>query len=106
MPETAARRAGALASLRPRVGVPAPARAEAFALVPILLATWSLGGLYMSLGPSVAAQVFDMPNHVVGGLVVDPALRHRRGHDLRAARLATWRAPSRSPPLSSSSGWP
>jgi hypothetical protein len=70
MPETAVRRAGALASLRPRIGVPAHARVEAFALLPILLATWSLGGLYMSLGPSVAAQVFDMPNHVVGGLVV------------------------------------
>jgi MFS family permease len=70
MPETAARRAGALSSLRPRVGVPARVRPEFFSLVPILLATWSLGGLYMSLGPSVAAQVFDMPSHVVGGLVV------------------------------------
>lgn len=70
MPETALRRPGALASLRPRVGIPAHARAEFLALVPILLATWSLGGLYMSLGPSVAAEVFDMPNHVIGGLVV------------------------------------
>jgi len=70
MPETAVRRPGALTSLRPRVGVPPRLRPEAFALLPILLATWALGGLYMSLGPSVAAEVFDKPNHVVGGLVV------------------------------------
>lgn len=70
MPETALRKPGALASLAPRVGVPAHLRKPAFALVPILIATWALGGLYMSLGPSVAAEVFDMPNHVIGGLVV------------------------------------
>jgi MFS family permease len=70
MPETAIRKPGALASLWPRVGVPERLRAPALALVPVLIATWSLGGLYMSLGPSVAAEVFDMPNHVVGGLVV------------------------------------
>ncbi|HZO07171.1 MAG TPA: hypothetical protein VFB52_12355, partial [Solirubrobacterales bacterium] len=51
-------------------GVPEHLRTPAFALVPILIATWALGGLYMSLGPSVAAEVFDMPNHVIGGLVV------------------------------------
>ena len=70
MPETALRKSGALASLVPRVGVPEHLRTPAFALVPILIATWALGGLYMSLGPSVAAEVFDMPNHVIGGLVV------------------------------------
>lgn len=70
MPETAARRFGALASLRPRLGVPERLRSEMLALVPILVASWSLGGLYLSLGPSVAAQIFAMPNHVIGGLVV------------------------------------
>lgn len=90
MPETALRRPGALASLRPRVGVPARVRLEAFSLVPILVAAWSLGGLYLSLGPSVAAEVFDMPNHVVGGLVV--ALLCGTGavalYALRAATMA------------------
>lgn len=70
MPETAAPRAGALASLRPRLAVPPHARAQMLALVPILIASWGLGGLYLSLGPSVAADVFAMPNHVIGGLVV------------------------------------
>jgi predicted MFS family arabinose efflux permease len=70
MPETSPRVPGALASLRPQVAIPARARAEIFALVPILVATWALGGLYLSLGPSVAAQIFDLPNHLIGGLVV------------------------------------
>ncbi len=70
MPESAARRAGALASLRPSLGVPARVRAEFLAVVPITVASWALGGLYLSLGPSVTAQVFSMPNHVIGGLLV------------------------------------
>lgn len=70
MPETGERRPGALASLRPQLAVPAHARAELLAMSPILIASWALGGLFLSLGPSVAAGVFDMPNHVVGGLVV------------------------------------
>ena len=70
MPETGPRRPGALASLRPRLGVPPRLRPEILALVPILIASWGLGGLYLSLGPSVAAEIFDLPNHVVGGLVV------------------------------------
>lgn len=70
MPETSPRAPGARASMRPRVAVPEHARAEFLAMVPILTATWSLGGLFLSLGPSVAAQIFDLSNHVVGGLVV------------------------------------
>ncbi|MGV1048472.1 MAG: MFS transporter [Solirubrobacterales bacterium] len=70
MPETSPRVPGARASLKPRVEIPARVRPEIFAMVPILVATWALGGLYLSLGPSVAAQIFAMPNHVVGGLVV------------------------------------
>jgi MFS family permease len=70
MPETSARRSGVLASLRPRAAIPARLRTDVYALVPILVATWALGGLYLSLGPSVAASVFDLRSHLVGGLVV------------------------------------
>jgi MFS family permease len=70
MPETSPRTPGARASLWPRIAVPGRVREEFFSLVPILIATWSLGGLFLSLGPSVAAQVFGMSNHVIGGLVV------------------------------------
>lgn len=69
-PETSARRPGARASLRPRVGLPAHLRTDVLAITPVLTASWSLGGLYMSLGPSVAARLLGVTSHLVGGLVV------------------------------------
>ncbi|NUP45393.1 MAG: MFS transporter, partial [Streptomyces sp.] len=36
----------------------------------ILVASWALGGLYLALGPSVAAGLFGLSSHVIGGLVV------------------------------------
>jgi MFS family permease len=70
LPETAPRRSGALASLRPRVRIPAGLRADVLAIVPVLAASWALGGLYLSLGPSVAAELFGLRSHLVGGIVV------------------------------------
>jgi MFS family permease len=70
MPETATRRPGGLASLKPKVGIPQRLRPDVLALVPLLVASWALGGLYLSLGPSVAASLFGLTNHLVGGLVV------------------------------------
>ncbi len=69
LPETATRRPGGLASLIPRVGIPAEVRRDVYALLPIVVASWALGGLYLSLGPSVAAGLFRLSNHLVGGLV-------------------------------------
>jgi MFS family permease len=70
MPETSARRPGGLRSLVPRLGVPGRLRPDFAALIPIMIASWSLGGLYLSLGPSVAAGLFGLTNHLIGGLVV------------------------------------
>lgn len=70
LPETAQRRPGAARSLRPRLGVAPRLRSDLIALVPILVASWALGGLYLSLGPSVAANLFGLSSHVIGGLVV------------------------------------
>lgn len=70
MPETSALRPGGAASLKPKLGIPARLRTDVFALVPIIVASWALGGLYLSLGPSVAAGVFGLSNHLIGGLVV------------------------------------
>jgi MFS family permease len=70
MPETSARRPGAIASLIPVLGIPARLRPDVFALVPIIVASWALGGLYLSLGPSVAAGIFGLSNHLIGGFVV------------------------------------
>jgi MFS family permease len=70
IPETSARRPGAIASLVPILGIPARLRADVYALVPIIVAQWALGGLYLSLGPSVAVSIFGLSNHLIGGLVV------------------------------------
>src|SRR5580658_98775 len=70
MPEPGTRRTGVLASLRPRVGVPRRARGAFATAVPCLFAVWALGGLYLSLGPSLAAQVTGSRDLLWGGLVV------------------------------------
>src|ERR1700686_2694135 len=70
IPETSATRPGALASLIPVLAIPARIRPDVFAVVPIIAASWALGGLYLSLGPSVAASLFGLSNHLIGGLVV------------------------------------
>ncbi len=58
------------AALRPRVAVPRTVRATFVAVAPCLVATWSLGGLYLSLGPSLTALLTGSDSHVIGGLVV------------------------------------
>ena len=70
MAEPGSRRPGVLTSLRPRVTVPRPARGTFAAAVPCLVAGWALGGLYLSLGPSLAAQATGSQNLLWGGLVI------------------------------------
>ena len=70
MPETAPGRPGALASLRPRVAVPRQARAIFAVALPCLIAVWMISGFYLSLGPSLAAQVLRSPDLLWGGLVI------------------------------------
>jgi MFS family permease len=70
MPETSPRRPGALASLRPRVAMPAYLRADIVPVVPAMIAGWALAGMYLSLGPSLAAELLGQHNRLVGGVVV------------------------------------
>jgi MFS family permease len=70
MPEPVRRRRGALASLRPHVTVPRRIRSQFLVAVPALVAVWALGGLYLSLGPSLAAGLLDLHNRLVGGVVI------------------------------------
>lgn len=70
LPETSARRPGARHSLIPKLGVPPLSRSHLIALVPILLASWALVGLYLSLGPSIASGLLGLHSHLIGGLVV------------------------------------
>jgi MFS family permease len=70
IPETAAERPGVLASLRPRMAVPRQARKTFAVALPCLIATPALLGFYLSLGPSLAAQVLRSPDLLWGGLVI------------------------------------
>jgi predicted MFS family arabinose efflux permease len=70
MAEPGSRRPGVRASLRPHVAVPRPARGTFAAAVPCIVAGWALGGLYLSLGPSLAAEATGSPNLLWGGLVI------------------------------------
>src|ERR1700733_5509375 len=70
MPETAARKAGALASLRPHVSVPSQSRSILVRLTPVNVASWALGGLYLSLMPTIIATAVRVVSPWVGGVVV------------------------------------
>ena len=51
LPEPGVRRAGALASLVPRIGIPPPARATFTDALPCRVALWGLGGFYLRDAP-------------------------------------------------------
>nr|WP_239523092.1 MFS transporter [Geodermatophilus normandii] len=70
LPETSPRLPGALASLRPRVAVPQPQRRAFLVATPALVALWAMGGLVLSLGPSLTAGVFGVEDHLVGSLLI------------------------------------
>ncbi len=70
LPETSPRVPGALASLRPRVEVPRPQRRAFAVAAPCLVALWAMGGLVLSLGPSLVAGVFAISDHLVGSLLI------------------------------------
>ncbi|GAB88241.1 MFS transporter [Gordonia rhizosphera] len=59
-----------LATLAPQMRLPAQVRRVFLAVAPALVATWSLGGLYLSLGSSVVARVFGVDNHAEAGVLL------------------------------------
>lgn len=56
--------------LLPRASFPTGARVPFLMIVPALIATWSLGGFHLSLGPSIVGSIFGIDNHIVGGLEI------------------------------------
>ncbi len=70
VPETVQRGNGWRRSLRPQVGVPEHVRAPFAAALPSLVATWSLGGLVLSLGPSVSAELLGAGSHLEAALPI------------------------------------
>lgn len=70
LPETVARRGGALASLWPRVSLSPEAAPVFWRGAPAVAAGWATGGLYLALGPSIIANEFGGRTHLSGGIVV------------------------------------
>jgi MFS family permease len=70
MPETVRGDGAWRASLRPRIGVPLHLRSAFARALPALMSTWALGGLVLSLGPSLTATVFGEPSHLAGALTI------------------------------------
>ena len=70
MPEPGTLRPGVVSSLRPHVNVPHGARGAFAAALPALVGVWALAGLYLSLGPSLAAQLLHSTNLLWGGVLI------------------------------------
>lgn len=70
LPESVSRVPGALASLKPRVSIPSQTRAALLRMLPINTATWSLGGFFLSLLPSVVRAVTGSTSNLLGGSLV------------------------------------
>jgi predicted MFS family arabinose efflux permease len=70
MAETGTRKPGALATLRPRLSVPASVRGPVLAAIPALIAVWSLASFYGSLGPALVGQLAGSQSAVLGGLAL------------------------------------
>jgi MFS family permease len=94
MPESVQRNRSWARSLRPEVAVPPSLRPAFVATIPCLTATWALGGLILSLGPSLTAKVLHDSSHVAGGLPIfimagissAASIRLRATHARSAAR--------------------
>lgn len=70
VPETVVPRTGAIASLVPTLGLPKPARTTFSLVVPPVLAGWALGGLFMSLMPSILQSALRADPKLVSGMTV------------------------------------
>jgi MFS family permease len=70
VPDGSERRPGALRSLRPAVSVPPASRARFRAGAGSVAASWAVAGLFLSLVPSLLADVFDVASHVAAGALL------------------------------------
>src|SRR3954447_5483957 len=69
-PEAGRRDGPWLRAVRPTVAVPAPLRGAFVAAIPSLVATWALGGLILSLVPSLTAGILGVTSHAAGVLPI------------------------------------
>ncbi|WP_416426355.1 MFS transporter [Pseudomonas sp. App30] len=70
LPESVSAQPGALASLRPRLAVPAQARAAVWRMLPVNTAVWMTGGFFLSLAPSLVRAATGATSNLIGGALV------------------------------------
>ena len=70
MPETVTRQAGALASLRPQIGIPPALRRPLLLVAPALVGAWALAGFYGALGPTLLRKLTGTGSLALGGIVI------------------------------------
>ena len=70
VPDLVERRPGWVSSLRPSIGIPAPAHGLFIASAPALVGMWALAGLYFSLGPSLVIAILGTESRLAGGFVI------------------------------------
>ena len=73
--ETAKRRSGARAALKPHLAVPANVRQFFAAVVPLQVAAWMLAGLYLGLIPSIIRGILGIDSGLLNGATafIEPA---------------------------------
>ncbi len=73
-----------------RPSVPAPVR-RAFLLAALaVISSWSIGGLFFSLGPALSAGLFHSTDHLVAGVGVFVLAGAAAGAQLAFGRMAPW----------------
>jgi predicted MFS family arabinose efflux permease len=70
MADTIAPAPGALGSLKPQLHLPAATRGPLLVALPVLVATWALGGFYASLGPMLVRGMLGVGSAFLGGLAL------------------------------------
>jgi predicted MFS family arabinose efflux permease len=70
MKEPISPRPGVWQSLKPQFTLPAAAREPLLLALPVLIAVWSLGGLYASLGPALVRGMLASNAPLAGGLAI------------------------------------
>lgn len=67
-PESAVKRPGALASLRPKMAVPTAAKFALMSISPVNIALWMISGFFLSLMPSLLRHAFHIDSVWLNGL--------------------------------------
>ncbi|PQL76875.1 MFS transporter [Acinetobacter baumannii] len=68
-PETAQRRSGALASLKPNMAIPPQTKSALLSISTINIALWMVSGFFLSLMPSLLAKIFHTSSAWLNGIM-------------------------------------